>query len=145
MVQTRSDKHKNQMSFARLMRLGQVAHAQGDSKQAHDYWQQAAIHEPDNEQVWTALMWVLETDEDRKVCLKNILTISPNNLQAQEMLDELIGDTQADERVEPDIEPNAEPPPFPITRLVLRLIQSLVMGVLIALVLVLTSFVQLPF
>lgn len=145
MVQTRSDKQQKQMSFARLLRLGQVAHAQGDAKQAHNYWQQAAIIEPDNEQVWTALMWVLENDEDRKICLKNILTINPNNLDAQGMLDELIGDTQPDDRIKPDIEPEPEPHrAFPLSRITLRLMQSLMIAALIITGIILVSFVQLP-
>ena len=82
------------LTFDRLMRLGQVAHAQGDDKTAHNYWQQAAMLEPNNEQVWTALMWVIDDDDDRKICLKNILTLNPDNLQARQLLDELVGDTQ---------------------------------------------------
>src|SRR6187549_910565 len=91
MSQSRSET-QNPVSFARLMRLGQVAHAQGDSRGAHEFWRQAAMLEPDNEQVWTALMWVVDGDEDRKVCLKNILAINPQNLRAQGLLDELLGD-----------------------------------------------------
>ncbi|MEO1288128.1 MAG: hypothetical protein AAFV93_10185, partial [Chloroflexota bacterium] len=68
--------------------------SEGDDKTAHEFWQQAAMLQPDNEQVWTALMWVIDNDEDRKVCLKNILTINPSNIQAQRMLDDLIGETQ---------------------------------------------------
>lgn len=93
MAQIRTDSN-NPMTFARLMRLGQVAHAQGDKKDAYEYWSQAAMLEPDDEHVWTALMWVIENDEDRKVCLKNILAINPQNIRAQEMLDDLIGETQ---------------------------------------------------
>lgn len=82
------------MTFERLMRLGQVAHAEGDKRSAYTYWQKAAMLEPDSEQVWTALMWVINDDADRKVCLKNILALNPDNLQAQQMLDDLIGETQ---------------------------------------------------
>lgn len=144
MVQISSDKQQV-LSFDRLMRLGQVAHSQGDLNQAHYFWRKAAVLEPNNEEVWTALMWVIESDEDRKVCLKNILTINPDNLQAQEMLDELIGDTQADERVIPDVEPLPEhdnkSDVFGV--ILLRLIQALAILVFIALLLVLSQF--LPF
>jgi tetratricopeptide (TPR) repeat protein len=147
MVQTRFNKQQNPMTFDRLMHLGQIFHSQGNSKQAHEYWQQAAVLEPDNEQVWTALMWVLETDEDRKVCLKNILTINPDNLQAQAMLDELIGDTQADERIQPDVCPEPEHSrSFFFALLLLRLIQTLTFLAFIAFVMVIiNNFVQLPF
>ncbi len=99
------------LTFDRLMRLGQVAHAQGDDKTAHSYWQQAAMLEPNNEQVWTALMWVIDNDADRRVCLTNILTINPANVQAQGMLDDLIGETQPQEerRIIADVTPTKTP------------------------------------
>ncbi|MGB7339612.1 MAG: hypothetical protein WBC91_12030 [Phototrophicaceae bacterium] len=99
------------LTFDRLMRLGQVAHAQGDDKTAHNYWQQAAMLEPNNEQVWTALMWVIDNDADRRVCLTNILTINPANVQAQGMLDDLIGETQPQEerRIIADVTPTKTP------------------------------------
>ena len=143
MVQPSSDKQPI-LSFPRLMRLGQIAHSQGDLKQAHDYWRKAAVLEPTNEEVWTALMWVLESDEDRKVCLKNILSINPQNLQAQEMLDELIGDTQADERIVPDIEPLPErDKSYFFGLILLRLIQVLAVLAFIALAFVLSQFIPL--
>lgn len=111
MVEIKRDT-RTPMTFERLMRLGQVAHAQGDDRTAHEYWRQAALLEPDNEQVWTALMWVLDEDEDRKTCLKNILTINPHNVQAQQMLDDLIGETQPqvkNETVIADVDPDTEP------------------------------------
>jgi hypothetical protein len=131
MSQTRSE-IQNPVSFARLMRLGQVAHAQGDSRAAHDYWRQAAMIEPDNEQVWTALMWVLDGEEDRKVCLRNILAINPQNLRAQAMLDELLGDTKADERIKADIEALDNDSGITIGYLVLRFAEILWLGGLIA-------------
>ena len=110
MAQSRSETRKP-MSFTRLMRLGQVAHSEGDKRSAHEYWQKAAMLEPDNEQVWTALMWVIDNDEDRKVCLKNIITINPDNLQAQQMLDDLVGETQPqiqEAEVIADVDPEKE-------------------------------------
>lgn len=129
MTQTRA---KSAMTFDRLMRLGQVAHAQGDEKTAHDYWQQAAMLEPTNEQVWTALMWVIDNDEDRKVCLKNILTINPSNNQAQGMLDDLIGETQpqTESRIVADVTP-PHTPSLDITRI---LVLGSIFGVGIAII-----------
>jgi hypothetical protein len=132
MSQLRSET-QNPVSFTRLMRLGQVAHAQGDSRGAHEFWRQAAMLEPDNEQVWTALMWVVDGDEDRKVCLKNILAINPQNLRAQAMLDELLGDTKADERIKTDIVPvDEENSSLNIGYFVLRFAEALWLGGLIA-------------
>ena len=132
MSQLRSDT-QNPVSFARLMRLGQVAHAQGDNKGAHQYWRQAAMIEPDNEQVWTALMWVVDGDEDRKVCLRNILAINPLNIRAQVMLDDLLGETKPDERIKTEEpKPVAEASPISVGYIVLRFAEALWLGGLIA-------------
>lgn len=92
-----SDAHirsKKKLSFDQLMRLGQAALAEGDRRTAHDTWRRAAMLEPDNERVWVALLKVLDSEADKRVCLMNILTINPQNANAQAMLDQLIGDTQ---------------------------------------------------
>ena len=134
MAQTRNET-RTPMTFARLMRLGQVSHAQGDNRSAHDYWQHAAMLEPDNEQVWTALMWVLEDDEDRKVCLKNILTINPDNIHAKQMLDDLIGDTQPQQetRIIADVEPDARPGIDYVRVIVLTIVYSIGISIIIIL------------
>lgn len=118
MAQIRS-KTRTPMTFERLMRLGQVAHAQGDNRTAHHYWQQAAMLEPGNEQVWTALMWVIDEEEDRKICLINILTLNPDNMSAKQMLDKLIGDTQPRQEnpIIADIDMNT-PPRLDIMRVI---------------------------
>jgi hypothetical protein len=69
-------------TFARMMRLGQACYTQGAHKQAHRYWRRAALIDPGRESVWIALLKVVETDEDRKVCLENILAINPRNRHA---------------------------------------------------------------
>jgi hypothetical protein len=72
--------------FGRLMKDGRSAYNKGDRKLAHDSWRQAAMIEPYNEQVWLALLDVLTKKEDRQVCLQNILSINPMNIQARRML-----------------------------------------------------------
>lgn len=72
--------------FGRLMKDGRAAYNKGDLKSAHDLWRQAAMIEPYNEQVWLALLDVLDKKEDRRVCLQNILSINPMNIQARRML-----------------------------------------------------------
>ena len=96
-MQTQRKRSSNPVAFKRLMRLGNVSMAEGNPKEAHNYWQQAALMQPDNEDVWLALLRVLTTEDDRRVCLRNILTINPNNKLAQRMLDELVGDTQPEQ------------------------------------------------
>src|SRR5512145_253770 len=72
--------------FTDLMQSGRVAYVAGKTKVAHDLWRQAAAVEPYNEQVWLALLDVLENDEDRRVCLQNIVSINPLNVQARRQL-----------------------------------------------------------
>lgn len=72
--------------FGRLMKEARAAYNKGDRKLAHDLWRQAAMIEPYNEQVWLALLDVLDQKEDRRVCLQNILSINPMNIQARRML-----------------------------------------------------------
>ena len=65
-----------------MMRLGHACYVQGARKQAHRYWRRAALIEPGNETVWLSLLNVVETDEDRRVCLENIVAINPHNKEA---------------------------------------------------------------
>jgi hypothetical protein len=131
MAQTRRNPHRT-ITFNRLMRWGRTSYSQGNYNQAHDFWQQAAMMRPDNEEVWIALLSVLENVDDRRVCLRNILTINPDNQSAQEMLDKLVGDTQPEDRIVPDIDPHAPRRIFALGGFVLRLLESVVIGALIA-------------
>ncbi len=72
--------------FNRLMREGRLALKQGDRNLAHDLWREAAMLNPYNEQVWLSLLEVLDSLEDRRVCLQNIVEINPLNVQARRML-----------------------------------------------------------
>ena len=72
--------------FKRLMQEGRLALKQGDRSLAHDLWREAAMLDPYNEQVWLALLEVLDTLADRQVCLQNIVEINPLNVQARRML-----------------------------------------------------------
>jgi ferric-dicitrate binding protein FerR (iron transport regulator) len=68
------------------MRAGQVAYASGQAEKAHRIWRRAAMLSPGEEQVWLALLNVLDDDEDRRVCLQNIVALNPNNQQAKRQL-----------------------------------------------------------
>ena len=73
-------------NFADLMQAGRVAYTAGKRKMAHDLWREAANIDPYNEQVWLALLDVIESDSDKRVCLQNILSINPMNVQARRQL-----------------------------------------------------------
>lgn len=76
-------------NFAQLMQSGRAAYMSGNRKLAHDLWRDAAQIDPYNEQVWLALLSVLEGDADRRVCLQNIIAINPLNVQARRQLNKL--------------------------------------------------------
>ncbi len=82
-------KPDNPEAFARLMRLGHVSKAQGDTRLAHEYWRDAALLQPERVEVWKALLEILDDDDDRRVCLQNILALEPNNRSAQQQLSAL--------------------------------------------------------
>lgn len=77
------------LNFAELMQAGRKAFTAGKRKTAHDLWREAANINPYDEQVWLALLDVLEGDTDRRVCLQNILSINPLNVQARRTLGRL--------------------------------------------------------
>lgn len=130
MTQTQR-RRSNPVAFKRLMRLGNVSLTEGDYKQAHEYWKQAAMMQPDSEEVWQALLRVLNTPDDRRICLRNILTINPNNKQAQQMLDELVGDTQPDQQAVTPTQSGNKHIAL-VLRVIRRLAESALIGVLIA-------------
>lgn len=84
-----SHQQSSSSTFADLMQAGRAAFAAGQTKIAHDLWKEAAALEPYNEQVWLALLEVLDRDEDRRVCLQNIIAINPLNVQARRQLNRI--------------------------------------------------------
>lgn len=75
--------------FDELMRAGLEAYRRDERRLAHDYWREAATLDPYSEKVWLALYRVLEADEDRRVCLQNIIAINPTNAPARRRLNAL--------------------------------------------------------
>lgn len=75
--------------FNDLLQAGRSALALGNRQQAHDLWKKAAQLNPYSEQVWLALLEVIANDEDRRVCLENILQINSLNVQARRELNKL--------------------------------------------------------
>jgi hypothetical protein len=120
--------------FNELMRAGNAAFAAGKNRRAHYLWRRAAVISPYDEQVWLALLNVLERAEDRRVCLQNIIAINPSNLQAQQQLREMgdygMGDTS----------PLVRALPSPIVsplRTALNLLGFVVLGVVVSLIVIL--------
>lgn len=75
--------------FQELMEAGRHAQVMGNMREAHEYWKEAARLNPTHEPVWLALLEVITSDEDKLVCLQNILQINPLNVQARRQLHKL--------------------------------------------------------
>lgn len=73
----------------KLLTAGINAAKNGDKATARDLLQQVIEQEQYNEQAWFWLASVVETDEERRTCLGNVVLINPANKKAQELLDQL--------------------------------------------------------
>ena len=72
-----------------MLRLARIAANEGDLDSANQLLKRAALIDPANEQVWMMLLYVVETVEDRRTCLLNIIAINPDNESAKSMLAQL--------------------------------------------------------
>ncbi len=89
---------RKKQTFEDYFQSGKQAYTEGDHKRAHDLWREAATIDPYREKVWIALLRVLDHDDDRRVCLQNIIEINPGNAKARRQLDRLKQDAAAAER-----------------------------------------------
>lgn len=90
-----------------LLQQGYIAYNNWEINKARLLWRKAAVHDPANEEIWQALFQVIQNDEDRKVCLQNILVLNPDNAEAEQRLRLLENETQPIEaqHIETEIEP----------------------------------------
>jgi hypothetical protein len=82
----RRDRSLGDKSLEDLLSAGREAFSKGDRESAHELWRMAAVANPYDERVWAALMEVLTRDDDREVCLENIIAINPLNPDARRQL-----------------------------------------------------------
>lgn len=72
-----------------LVRDGIEAFKAGDKQLARGKLEAAVKIDSYSEQAWFWLARVVDTDEERRTCLGNVILINPNNTRAQQMLDKL--------------------------------------------------------
>ncbi len=89
---------------AQLLREGIAAAKIGDGPRAQELLMQVVADDEQNEQAWLWLSGVVEGDEDRQVCLENVLSINPDNSLAKAGLAHLHSRRAA---------PTTPPPPPP--------------------------------
>lgn len=74
--------------YDELLEAGKQALETGKSHRAYKLWREAATLEPGDERAWVALLDVIASEEDRRVCLQNIISINPGNERARRLLHE---------------------------------------------------------
>ncbi|HYO87879.1 MAG TPA: hypothetical protein VER79_04480 [Candidatus Limnocylindrales bacterium] len=72
-----------------LLKAGRKAAKAGDRALANARYRKAAELSPYDERVWLALLDVVTEDDDRRVCLDNIVRINPGNAKAARQLQAL--------------------------------------------------------
>jgi hypothetical protein len=126
-IQTAID--KNTEKAKTLLRQGYIAYNNWENNKARLLWRKAAICDPANEEIWLALLQVLQTDEDRKVCMQNILVLNPDNAEAEQRLRLIESETQPAEAQ--TIEPQLEPSPPIISNKIKRAVSWILTGLLL--------------
>jgi Tol biopolymer transport system component len=89
----RKDKDKvyvsEEKNVQELLRQGIEAAREGNKAEARKFFEQVVELDDKNEKGWFWLASVVETDEEKKVCLGNVLFINPNNERAQKAMEQL--------------------------------------------------------
>jgi hypothetical protein len=86
MVGTQTGKNANSEKYESLLMAGKDALAKGDRDTVHRLLREAVNLNPYDERAWLGLLDVLDNDEDRRVCLQNIVAINPVNAGARSLL-----------------------------------------------------------
>ncbi len=81
--------HPPDAEVEQLLREGVAAVKLGDKATARNRLNEVVSRDQYNELGWLWLAQVVETDDERRVCLGNVIVINPNNVQAQRMLNQL--------------------------------------------------------
>ncbi len=85
-----------------LMRAGVQAARAGNKKKARRIFERVLEIQDDNELGWMWMASVVESVEERRVCLENVLDINPRSARARKALEQLKA---------PEAEPSPPPPP----------------------------------
>jgi tetratricopeptide (TPR) repeat protein len=74
------------------LREGVAAAKAGDTARARELLTEVAVRDEENVQAWFTLSEVVEDEEEREICLENVLTLDPDNLEARKRLEALQSD-----------------------------------------------------
>lgn len=123
----------SQNDIAELLRRGIEAAREGRKAEARSLFEQVTDLDENNEKAWFWLASVVETDEERRICLSNVVHINPSNERAKRAL------TQIEERLQekkPAVSPNDEEVIAGVTRRQLVLIAGAGAAVVVVLLLI---------
>jgi hypothetical protein len=93
-----------------LLQQGYVAYNNWEINKARLLWRKAAVYNPANEEIWLALYNVTQSEEDRKVCLHNIIILNPDNIEAEQRLRLIENETQPTDTAILDPQPEVTRP-----------------------------------
>lgn len=93
-----------------MVQAGINAYKAGRKDEARDVLLRAVDNDPQNENAWLWLSGLLDTEEDQRIALENVLTINPNNQRAIDGLKHLNGKPPTTSYRAPAAPP---PPPAP--------------------------------
>jgi hypothetical protein len=71
------------LDVAELLNRGIAAAKAGENDRARAALLKVIEQDERNEQAWLWLSGVVDSQEDRRICLENVLAINPNNTRAQ--------------------------------------------------------------
>lgn len=91
------------------LKWGIAAYKQGRKQAASQYIKEAIQLDPQNEKAWLWLSGVVDSDEQRRDCLRRVLAINPDNRTARLGLEKL---TAEPEKAILLPKPNPTPPPY---------------------------------
>ncbi|MCU0497053.1 MAG: hypothetical protein MUF87_06840 [Anaerolineae bacterium] len=94
-----------------MVKEGIRAFKANKKEEARALWEKATELDQYNEQAWLWLSAVVETDDDKRTCLENVLFINPNNANAKKGLEML--DAESTKSPAPEISLKKSPAPSP--------------------------------
>jgi hypothetical protein len=109
------------MTVNELLKQGIAACKAGRKAEARALLEQVIEQDDHNEAAWLWMSGAVDTDEDRQICLENVLTINPDNELARRGLERLAQSSPQAPQSQPastpeetSVEPPAEPSPLAV-------------------------------
>lgn len=83
------------------LRSAEQALSEGDAQRARDILEAIIENDQRNVAAWLLMYRAVDAADEKQICLENVLTLDPDNAQAQAVLEELRGDTSFFDAADP--------------------------------------------